>query len=218
MRTTFLILVALFTIGQMAFSQGRKEPAKKARVSVNESRLRHIRHLFSSYPHIVLPFVYKTQGSLLVTDISSDNDKDILIFGEDSPVFIIGTMSDTSNYFCFFYLLPADDAIPSVVIFDKSGQQIVQKQLAESCWQGCESDCISIVTIQPDLNIVFDYREFLFDFDDEKDYCEEMPYKARGYIEKSRISTNGKWELIEKIALKESELMKNPIVHYHTKD
>lgn len=145
----------------------------------NQQRLTHIRKLYSQYPAIQLPFQYQTSDT--VTRILAENDLDTLVFGNTVPVFIIGIVPDTSNYFCFFYLIPADDALPAVVTFNKQGESISRKCLIESCWKGAESDCEAILSISPILEIIHSYREYEYDADDEGYYI-NTPYKASGYI------------------------------------
>ena len=176
----------------------------------NQQRLTHIRKLYSQYPAIQLPFQYQTSDT--VTRILAENDLDTLVFGNTVPVFIIGIVPDTSNYFCFFYLIPADDALPAVVTFNKQGESISRKCLIESCWKGAESDCEAILSISPTLEIIHSYREYEYDADDEG-YYSNTPYKASGYIETSRIGVNGEWILIERIEQSQEALFKDPIIH-----
>jgi len=179
---------------------------------IGQQRLAHIRKLYSFYPSIQLPFQYKTQPSVAVTSIWAKEDLDTLVFGNDIPASIIGIVPDTSNYYCFFYLIPADDALPAVVTFNKKGELISRKCLTETCWQGAESDCESILTISPTLEISFSYREYQYDSDDEG-YYSNTPYEASGYVETSRIQTNGEWILIKRIEKSQEELFKDPIIH-----
>jgi hypothetical protein len=178
----------------------------------NQQRLTHIRRLYSLYPAIQLPFRYKTQTSVAVTGILAEEDLDTLVFGNDIPVSIIGIVPDTSNYFCFFYLIPADDALPAVVTFNKKGELISRKLLIESCWKGAESDCEAILSISSTLEIIHSYREYQYEADDEG-YYSNTPHEASGYIETSKIAANGEWILIERVEQSQEELFKNPIIH-----
>ncbi|MDH4474516.1 MAG: hypothetical protein QE487_18065 [Fluviicola sp.] len=176
----------------------------------NQQRLTHIRKLYSQYHAIQLPFHYQTSDT--VSYIPAEEPLDTLIFGEYIPVYVIGILPDTSNYYCFFYLIPADDALPAVATFNKKGELISRKLLIESCWKGAESDCESILRISPTLEINFSYREYQYDADDEG-YYSNTPYEAAGYIETSKIASNGEWILIERIEQSQEELFKNPIIH-----
>ncbi len=178
---------------------------------VNQKRLKHIRQLYSIYPAINLPFTYQTQESLAITDIDTEDEIDTLIFGDDYPVSIIGIVPDSTKYFCFFYLIPAEDALPTVVTFNKNGGLISRKRLTDSCWQGCESDCRSIVTINPDLSIIFSYEEYLFVC--EEDTFSNIPFEANGYIEYSKILETGECIVLKKIPKSTEELFQNPIIH-----
>ncbi|MBD3635994.1 MAG: hypothetical protein HUJ25_01530 [Crocinitomicaceae bacterium] len=181
---------------------------------VDFERLKHIRYLYSKYPEIELPFHYKTQGSTAVTEFMAEyGTKDTLIFGDAVPCSIIGIRPDTSQFFGFFYLVAADDAAPSVVTYDKNGNLIENKILTRSCWQGCESDCRSIIDIDTDYNIVFRYEYFEFDFNPDDNDCQEMPFEANGYIEYSHLSSDGKIILDKVDSLLFEELMKDPILH-----
>lgn len=176
----------------------------------NQQRLSHIRKLYSQYPAIQLPFHYQTSDT--VSHIPAEEPIDTLVFGEYIPVYVIGILPDTSNYFCFFYLIPADDALPAVVTFNKKGELISRKLLIESCWKGAESDCEAILRISSTLEISHSYREYQYDADDEG-YYSNTPYKASGYIETSKIAANGEWMLIERVEQSQEELFKNPIIH-----
>lgn len=177
---------------------------------INHQRLTHIRKLYSQYPAIQLPFHYQTSDT--VSHIPAEEPLDTLIFGEYIPVYVIGILPDTSNYFCFFYFIPADDALPAVATFNKKGELISRKCLIESCWKGAESDCEAILSISPKLEISFSYREYLYEADDEG-YYSNTPYEASGYIETSKIAENGEWILIERVEQSQEELFKNPIIH-----
>ena len=187
-------------------------------VSNNEQidfeRLEHIRHLYKKYPGIELPFHYVTQESKSVTELSAEyGTKDTLIFGDAVPCSIIGLIPDTSHYFGFFYLVAADDAAPSVVTYNKKGNLIENKILTRSCWQGCESDCRSIIDIDNNYNIIFRYEYFEFDFSPEDSDCPELPNKANGYIEYLHLSHEGKIILDKVDSLSVEQLMANPILH-----
>ena len=201
----------LILIEQQANSSSRETILSEQVEKENQKRLKHIRQLYSTYPAINLPFTYQTQESLAVTDIYTEDEIDTLIFGDDFPVSIIGIVPDSSRYFCFFYLIPADDALPTVVTFNKNGGLISRKRLADSCWQGCESDCRSIVTINPDLSIIFSYEEYLFVC--EEDTFSNIPFEANGYIEYSKILETGECIVLKKIPKSTEELFKNPIIH-----
>ncbi len=179
--------------------------------SENELRLAHIRYLYQQYPSINLPFNYLTQYSVSVTDIDAYGDLDALVF-PDLPCGIIGVNPDTSNYFGFFYLLPADNAIPALVTYDKSGKLINNELLATSCWQ-CESDCRSLVRIDENLNIEFRYEYFEFDFDFDKNFCGKYPILANGFIKYSSVDSEGKIVHNKTDSLSFKKLMENPIVH-----
>lgn len=129
------------------------------------------------------------------------------------PCNIIGVIPDTSKFFGFLYLAALDDATPSIVTYDKRGNLITRQQLTKSCYQGCESDCRSIITIDKNLKIKFRYEEYLFDSDDDVSNCSEFPDYASGYVEYSHIDRNGKVKKDKLDSLKYKELMKNPIVH-----
>jgi len=195
----------LISIEQLGKSSSRET------THLNQERLKHIRYLYSFYPAINLPFTYHTQKSLAVTDIYTENEIDTLIFGDDFPVPIIGIVPDSTNYFCFFYLYPGDDAIPTVVTFSKKGKLISRKRLADSCWQGCESDCRSIITVYPDLSSVFSYEEYLYVC--EEDTFSDVPYEATGYIEYSKIIETGEYIVLKKVPKSTEELFQNPVIH-----
>jgi len=176
--------------------------------STESQRLHYLREVFKKYPEIKLPFRYRTQTSETVTGIYT-TDKDTLIFGEDNPVSIIGTIKDTSSYFGIFYLLPADDALPTLVTYDKKGKLIQRTVLAESCYGGCESDCYSIVTVDEKLLIGFDYAEFLYDCEGES----HVPYQSSGYRALSGITREGRVRLIGTVAKDSAELRRTMILH-----
>ena len=179
----------------------------------NLNRLLYIRLLYATYPTIKLPFIFHCQGSTFESEITTNQETDTLVFYGDSHSLIIGTHPDTSNFYSFFYLFMADDAIPSVVTFDKTGALIFQKKLAFSCYQGCESACRSIVTINNDLSIVFNYEEYLFECDDDEQNGSEFPDESFGFIEYSKIDINGNLIYLKKEKKTQAELLKNQITH-----
>jgi|GEM_PF-2301855 len=201
----------LILIDQQANSSFRETILSEQVEKENQKRLKYIRQLYSIYPAINLPFTYQTQESLAITDIDTEDEIDTLIFGDDYPVSIIGIVPDSTKYFCFFYLIPAEDALPTVVTFNKNGGLISRKRLTDSCWQGCESDCRSIVTINPDLSIIFSYEEYLFVC--EEDTFSNIPFEANGYIEYSKILETGECIVLKKIPKSTEELFQNPIIH-----
>lgn len=189
------------------------ESTEVENVPVNTSRLSHIRFLYNKYPTIDLPFHYKTQISKAVTEFEAEYGIDTLVFGDDAPCGIIGVTPDTSTFFGFFYLIAADDAAPAIITYDKKGQLIEKKALTRSCWQGCESDCRSLIDIDENYEIIFRYEEYEFDFKKDYSYCAEQPNNAVGYIEYSHISPAGKVIKDKVDSLTFEELMKNPILH-----
>lgn len=177
--------------------------------NTNLKRLERIRHLYSQNSPLALPYSYHVQGG-------SPNgiplyDIDTVIINNYTPTSLLGMLPDTANYFCLFYFIHADDVLPAILTYDKTGILISQKILAKSCWQGCESDCKSIIKINLDLSIEFDYDEYLYQCDDQN--FSNIPYEALGYVEYSKIANNGELIFLKKIDKSKEELSKNPIIH-----
>lgn len=223
-RLLFLLICGLFSCqnsnnkqleatNEIVTESSHSVPTEPGDDTINTDRIKHIRFLYNKYPIINLPFHYKTQTSLAVTNFDAKYGVDTLVFGDHAPCGIIGVMPDTSAFFGFFYLIAADDATPAIITFDKKGHLIEKKALTRSCWQGCESDCRSLIDIDLDYKITFRYEEYEFDFKEDYSYCAERPNEAKGYIEYSHISPDGK-VIKDKIdSLSFEVLMKNPILH-----
>lgn len=175
-------------------------------------RLTHIRYLYGIYPEIHLPFLHHIQGSEAITTFDAKHGLDTLIFAQDVPCAIIGVIPDTSNYYGFFYLIAADAPIPTLITYDKKGNLINKSMLAVSCWQGCESDCRSVIKIDKQLKIEFRYEEFEFDFDHDKNWCGASPITASGFVKQSYVDPSGTVIETKSVPLSSEELMKNPIV------
>lgn len=175
----------------------------------NLIRLARLRYIFTIYPQIALPFSYHVQGGS-TKGIYLD-EIDAIIIKDDTPISILGILPDTTNYFCLFYFIHADDVLPAMISYDKNGMLISQKRLAESCWQGCESDCRSILKINKDLTIELDYEEFLFECDDDR--FSNIPNEASGYVEYSKIDGDGQLTVVKKVIKTKKELAKKPIIH-----
>jgi hypothetical protein len=188
-------------------------PAPEPDNSIEAQRLIHIRKLFRSSPIMKFPFHRKTQGSQELEHFSVVKDRDTLLFDPNHmAASIIGTLPDTSRYFGVFYLSEADDLLLTFLAVDKSGRIIEREILVESCWQGGESDCISLTDITADLTIRFDYSEFLFPEDGEDSYG-SVPDKASGYVTTSKITPSGKIKLVKRTEKDPAELLEHPMVH-----
>ncbi len=189
------------------------EPPLVEQVPLETLRLQHIRKLYQRYPAIRFPFEYHVQSSQSVTGLSANPGADTLVFGEDVPCGIIGRLSDTSLFFGFFYLIAADDAIPALVTFDKQGNRITRYVFGQSCWQGCESDCRTIVSINEQLEVKIRYEEYLFNWPSEDSPCPETPESASGYVDYLQINSLGRVEEKERRVLSSDSLKMYPITH-----
>ena len=158
--------------------------------------LNHIRQLYVKLPKINLPFTYDLSKSEIVSNVYSNRDMDSLIFEKDIQVNIAGVLKDTADFFGFIYLVPADEMIPVLVTFDKTGRLIEKNQIAQECASGCGYDCHSYVTISKDYTIIFKFNETIAKcdsigpIDSTRIFCET--------VEISKLDRLGKIKLIDK--------------------
>lgn len=182
-----------------------------------KQRLKQIRTYFSNCPNIQLPWSYSLNSNPANACYSTNLMEDTLVFGTKGPYRLIGTLKDTSSFYGIFYFTIGDDYIPEFRSYDKTGNLIEQVSLLEGCWQGCESDCRSSVSIDETLKISTRFEFYLyqmyFNDNDELVGCSEYPMETSGYVQKSHIDNAGKLVVDEKETLPLKELLRNPIIH-----
>lgn len=193
--------------------QETEHGTKQARVPDTNKKLQAIRERYSKYFKIKLPFECASSTIETIRTISTDETADALLFGEDRPGMFIGALPDTTNYFGFLYVVPADEQLLSLITFNKKGELLEQCYLVESCWHGCESDCRYWFNMDRQLKMQFRYEEFLFDFEEDYSYCAELPESASGYVRYMHLNKEGRLVETRKDALQERELLLNPMIH-----
>ncbi len=199
----------------MLTRETKKKESTVVEPTLQERRLKHIRHLYKSYPIVTLPFEYSSHDHGSPSGLFANFGSDTLVFRDAAPCGIIGVLPDTSQFYAFFYLAALDSEAPSIITWDKQGKLIHQKVLVELCWHGCESDCNFFFKIDEKHQMTEKYAYYEYDYDFDKDYCAEMPYAASGYVNTSYLSPQGKVVQLKRDTISFEELMAEPIIHEH---
>jgi hypothetical protein len=180
--------------------------------SVEHRRSRYLAEVFHLYPQVKLPFHRATEGPDYATHPEAGKETDTLLFGEHLPVYIVGTLPDTSSYFGILYLVPADEACLAFAAFDKSGRVVGRTILVNyTCGKGGECDSESFIDISKDLTITFDYSEYLYDYESEDNW--HVPNAASGYVRTSKITSSGKIKALKRTEKAPALLLQHPILH-----
>jgi hypothetical protein len=158
--------------------------------------LNHIRQLYVKLPKINLPFTYDLSKSGRVSNVYSNKDMDSLIFDKDIQINIVGVLKDSTDFYGFIYLYPADEMIPILVTFDKTGRLIEKNQIAQECASDCGYDCHSYVTIDKDYKIVFKFNETIAKCDSIGPIDSTRIFRET--VEISQLNKLGKIKLIDK--------------------
>ncbi|HEX3007767.1 MAG TPA: hypothetical protein VHO90_09150 [Bacteroidales bacterium] len=166
--------------------------------SKSDLLLNHLRQLYVKLPKINLPFTYDLSKSERVSNVYANRDMDSMIFEKDIQVNIAGVLKDTADFFGFIYLVPADEMIPILVTFDKTGRLIEKNQIAQECGSDCGYDCHSYVSIDKDYKIIFKFNETIAKCDSIGPIDSTRIFRETVAI--SQLEKNGKIKLIEKKA------------------
>ena len=107
------------------------------------------------FKHLSLPLTIKT--SEIVTDAYKklDNNDNVFIkYPDPGSIYAYGILPDTLDTFKIIWLQPADDYIPILTTFTKSGKKISSEYLGVGgCGTDCCFECSEFVTITKDLYI-----------------------------------------------------------------
>lgn len=187
----FLFMFVLMLFTGCSFVKPNSNP------SIDELKSDHIRSLYKKLPKIKLPFEYTGSKYDGIGVNYSNQDLDSLIFENNIQVKIAGVFEDSTNFFGFIYFYPADEMLPILVTYDKSGKLIERNLIAHECGVDCGYTCDWMVTITEDYKIIYKLNE-------TESPCEEgelidSSKICRETIETSQLDQNGKLKYIDKI-------------------
>ncbi len=126
--------------------------------SINDVKLKHIRFVIKESGFVELPLKYSSdmENSLKSNYTVDFNGNDSLIFEKDIHN-IIGAFPDTSDYYAFLFPTIGDMLYPTIITFDKFGNQIDRQIICVSCCSGQASvdvsSCYDSVIVTKDLSI-----------------------------------------------------------------
>ncbi|MBN8707289.1 MAG: hypothetical protein J0L62_15565 [Bacteroidetes bacterium] len=165
--------------------------------SIDGLKSDHIRSLYNKLPKIIFPFNFTGSKFDEIENNNSNRDLDSLIFEKDIQVKIAGIFQDSTNFFGFIYFYPADEMLPILATYDKTGKIIERNQIAHECGVDCGYTCDWMVTITEDYKIVYKLNETIIPCNQAEPTNSSKIYRETTEI--SQLDQTGKLKFIDKI-------------------
>lgn len=185
--------ILFFVIGfSLACSNSEK---KKEANTENNLKEAAFRKFVNKFKLLSLPIQLRNHTGISLDGLSKINKEEAKIFlNSEGNYYCYGMLSDTTDYYSFILLYPADIVVPQLFTFTKEGEMIdMQELIVNGCfmdcgWRKCTSDCL----IDDERNITLIDTSDFYQCDDAG---EELPDKREYFMQKITIkmSNDGKF-------------------------
>ncbi|MCA0447939.1 MAG: hypothetical protein LCH54_17100 [Bacteroidetes bacterium] len=165
--------------------------------SIDDLKSDHIRTLYKKLPKIKFSFEYSGSKFDEIENNYSNQNLDSLIFENNIQVKIAGVFQDSTKFFGFIYFYPADEMLPILVTYDKTGKMIERNLIAHECGVDCGYTCDWMVTITEDYKIVYKLNETIIPCNQGEPTNSSKIYRETTEI--SQLDQNGNLKILDKI-------------------
>lgn len=150
MKSRFLQCILLLILGSPLFiSCATTEKEKEKKTEVPPSNERIFKSLLKKFKVLPLPLHLRAHQGISLGGLMKINQSEAdTFFDKEENYYCFGMLEDTTHYYSLILLYPADQVVPRIFTFSKSGELISREDLiikgcsGECGFRKCTSDCL----------------------------------------------------------------------------